>query len=396
MTYIVPPQPPPVLALHINRSVHYGHRASRNNVRVIFPEVLDITPFTTSGSLSVVPTSAISTPSPTINRSTTPTPSLFANPRTLYRLSAVVCHYGQHSFGHYICYRRKPRNPNLSADKRWTPPRLIDPLCLEDDVSTDEGLPYVWEDGQAGEGRRQLQPGRGWLRISDDSVRECGIESVLQEGVAAFMLYYERVVHVAPGIYPSAAVNVSEETLKPEMRKVDLNGSVGSLISEVGVGVLHHSYPKVGGRQQDKMGIGGVTSPIKVPEPRVVRSVAAGRKRSLSVSETPMARSLNGMPVLPASSSLPNEGIHTMTYVNGSTSYSDISQSLATSVPSLLGPKRPLSPTISSAVSSEISSPTLTTRHPHVRRTPSPSTRHPRTPKLPLPPGPSPIVGLKA
>jgi len=395
MTDVVHSQPPPVLALHINRSVHYGHRASRNNVRVVFPEVLDITPFTTSGSLSVVPTSAISTPSPAIDRSTTPTPALFANPRTLYRLSAVVCHYGQHSFGHYICYRRKPRNPNLSADKRWTPPRLIDPLRLGDDASTD-GDSYVWEDDQTDEGRRQSQPGRGWLRISDDSVRECGIESVLQEGVAAFMLYYERVVHVAPGIYPSAAVNVSEETLKPEMRKVDLNGSVGSLISEIGVGVLHHSYPKAGG---DRLGVDGVTSPIKMPEPRVVRSVATGRKRSLSVSETLMARSLNGMPVLPASSSLPNEGIHaTVTHVNGSANYSDISQSLATSAPSL-GPKQPLSPTIHSTVSSGISnlpSPTLTTRHAHLRRTPSPSTRHPRTPKLPLPPGPSPVIGLKA
>jgi len=36
-------------------------------------------------------------------------------------------------------------------------------------------------------------PGRGWLRTSDDSVREVGVEAVLQEGSGAFMLYYERV-----------------------------------------------------------------------------------------------------------------------------------------------------------------------------------------------------------
>jgi len=35
---------------------------------------------------------------------------------------------------------------------------------------------------------------RGWLRVSDDAVREVGIETVLQEGAGAFMLYYERVV----------------------------------------------------------------------------------------------------------------------------------------------------------------------------------------------------------
>jgi hypothetical protein len=38
-----------------------------------------------------------------------------------------------------------------------------------------------------------VAPGRGWLRASDDAVREVGIETVLQEGSGAFMLYYERV-----------------------------------------------------------------------------------------------------------------------------------------------------------------------------------------------------------
>ena len=83
-------------------------------------------------------------------------------PRVLYRLAAVVCHYGQHSFGHYVCFRRRPRGAG-----RVGPPRL------------DEGFPAV--------------PGRGWLRASDDAVREVGIETVLQEESGAFMLYYERV-----------------------------------------------------------------------------------------------------------------------------------------------------------------------------------------------------------
>ena len=83
-------------------------------------------------------------------------------PRVLYRLAAVVCHYGQHSFGHYVCYRRKPRGSG-----RVGPPRLNDGF--------------------------RATPGRGWLRASDDAVREVGIETVLQEGSGAFMLYYERV-----------------------------------------------------------------------------------------------------------------------------------------------------------------------------------------------------------
>jgi hypothetical protein len=36
--------------------------------------------------------------------------------------------------------------------------------------------------------------GRGWLRVSDDAVREVGIETVLLEGAGVFMLYYERVM----------------------------------------------------------------------------------------------------------------------------------------------------------------------------------------------------------
>ncbi|KAH9959817.1 hypothetical protein BC827DRAFT_442081 [Russula dissimulans] len=38
-----------------------------------------------------------------------------------------------------------------------------------------------------------LAPGRGWLWASDDTVHEVRIETVLQEGSGAFMLYYERV-----------------------------------------------------------------------------------------------------------------------------------------------------------------------------------------------------------
>lgn len=213
-----------MLALHLNRSVHYGHYASKNNCRVIFPEILDLTPFTTSGQLSTVPSKPISTPPPSLPphlaRSTTPTPATYTSPRTLYRLSAVVCHYGSHSFGHYICYRRKPRPKSLGEDRRWAPPRQACSLrcdcekCQMFGPIRDDELP----------GRDTSGPGRGWLRISDDSVRECGWETVIQESAGAFMLYYERVV--PPGVYLSHSPKGSEETLKP---KSNGNGSYASL-----------------------------------------------------------------------------------------------------------------------------------------------------------------------
>ncbi|PPQ76297.1 hypothetical protein CVT24_009145 [Panaeolus cyanescens] len=446
-------RPPQVLALHLNRSVHYGGYAAKNTIRVYFPEVLDLTPYTTSGSLSVVPTNAISTPSPAPTsayafyaqpsshsdggsssqsatrtstqsgksnstrptsvppnhddntasdnprpkRPTTPTPASYAaaaaHNRTIYRLAAVVCHYGQHSFGHYICYRRKPRKVN----GRWMPPTLVDPLKLVDKEEDEEGKKqkvhgqragggeldmeleyaayqgpsstgqqYVWEDHSESE----VGTGKGWLRISDDAVSEVGIESVLAEGTGVFMLYYEKAVHPRPGPYMSRSGDLaqtkgvgqgvgvgmglglngsallnghgrgldtdsimngvegdgdpdgdqfsigSEETLKPEMKVVDLNGSVGSLVSEVGIGVmkspkkakkklldhLHSSSPSSSSASHSNSnshsGVQGLSNSLMyLPtasigfQPRIVRSVNARLHRpkpiAAVVSEAP-------------------------------------------------------------------------------------------------------------
>ncbi|EKM79828.1 hypothetical protein AGABI1DRAFT_106184 [Agaricus bisporus var. burnettii JB137-S8] len=287
-------RPPPILALHINRSVHYGHYASKNMVRLLFPEVLDLTPYSTSGNLSTVPTRAISTQPPALSRSTTPTPSIYATPRIMYRLTAVVCHYGQHSFGHYICYRRKPKHPSVGDEKRWAPPMMLDPIRLEGDVDSINGEMdgvgnssprYVFED------EADIRPGKGWLRISDDAVTECGIETVLQEGTGAFMLYYERAVQETSGIYSSLkdgklSLRGSEETLKPELRTVDLNGSVGSLVSEIGVGV------QVTGRGVER------------ERSRASSNSSVGQKYPLLVGNgTPSSFSLSPSPSLSSSSS---------------------------------------------------------------------------------------------
>ncbi|KAF8914429.1 hypothetical protein CPB84DRAFT_1742185 [Gymnopilus junonius] len=371
-------RPPQVLALHLNRSMHYGQYASKNTIRVYFPEVLDLTPYTTSGSLSTVPTSSISSPLPTPpsqsglglgspspfylhdqgqgpsrsgttnsnpKRPTTPTQETYTagyqyqNQRTIYRLAAVVCHYGQHSFGHYICYRRKPRKARGNENGgKWVPPTLVDPLRFELDEENEDGEEeskpngaahhnpkptprktpnysgsstlgesrYYWEDHT----EEEVGTGKGWLRISDDAVSECGVESVLAEGSGAFMLFYERAVFPVGGVYlrrgegegekssgrvgagigaqnghghrivnghaaaareDEASVDDastvdgdgegdgfsigSEETLKPEMRVVNLNGSVGSLMSEVGVGVMkvHHKKNKDKDKERKKL-----------------------------------------------------------------------------------------------------------------------------------------------
>ncbi|KAF8759597.1 Cysteine proteinase [Rhizoctonia solani] len=159
---------PPVLALHLQRSAFFG-RAIKNPCRVTFPEYLDLAPFTTSGQLSTSPTMPISQPTTPVVTPIDGRPFIFPNsgltngathlgpnsqlfpPKSpigggctiMYRLAAVVCHYGAHSYGHYVTFRRVP--------------------------------------------------GDRWIRASDADVAEVSLREVLSETVGTFMLYYERV-----------------------------------------------------------------------------------------------------------------------------------------------------------------------------------------------------------
>ncbi|KAJ6464352.1 hypothetical protein C8R45DRAFT_840408, partial [Mycena sanguinolenta] len=183
-------RPPAVLVLHLNRSMHTGIRVAKNGARVAFPEILDLAPYTTGGVLSLDPTAALSGsldpngiafPSPD-----TPAPSTSgagtSAEECLYRLAAVVCHYGAHSFGHYICYRRAPVPPP-------PPPSISSPSSPSPSATPPSAQAYAPAPPTA---QDSAGTGTGWLRISDARVDRVGVETVLAEGSAAFMLYYER------------------------------------------------------------------------------------------------------------------------------------------------------------------------------------------------------------
>lgn len=325
-------RPPLVLALHLNRSLSYGHFVVKNSVRVVFPEILELTPFTTSGNLSIVPSVPICSPPPTLPRSVTPTQAMYSTPRTIYRLAAVVCHYGQHSFGHYVCFRRKPRPPSCGA-WRFAPPRFADPV----ECDCEKCLRYgnIRDDDDAIDS--MYLRGRGWLRISDDSVREVGIESVLQEGCGAFMLYYERVVQSRPGIYPLRdSPRSSEETLKPRLStSTTVNASTTSLAS-------------MSFSEEREKGVQGA---------RIVRSVVARRGRSASV--TPSEQSSKIQLAVPNGSAAVSEngnGVHLSSPLKATRSQ--------VSLPSM-------SSSISQAPSLSASAPDL-----HLHRTSSTSSSH--------------------
>ena len=214
-----------------------------------FPEILDLSPFATSGQLSTKPDLPISSPYQLHQLA----PSASQAPhRTLYQLSAVVCHYGQHSFGHYICYRRKPR-PVSAGSARFSPPKLPCPLDCTCERCTRFGHVRV-DDGYDG----REQPGRGWLRISDDSVQEVGFETVAMEGSSAFMLFYEMVLQPRASTTHPSVIRGSEETVRPkdaESREPD----------PVYTGDPRSQSETSGSRTNDV-------------QPRIIRSVSAPRR----------------------------------------------------------------------------------------------------------------------
>ena len=219
-----------------------------------FPELLDLSPFATSGQLSTKPDLPISSPSQLHQPAP---PASQSSHRILYQLSAVVCHYGQHSFGHYICYRRKPR-PASAGTARFSPPKLHCPLDCRCERCAKYGRVRV-DDGY--DNRRK--PGYGWLRISDDSVQEVGFETVALESSAVFMLFYEKVLQPRTHTARQAIIRGSEETVRPR----DVQSKEPDPVHE---GDLRPQSELSGSRTNDV-------------QPRIFRSVSAPRR-----TESPM------------------------------------------------------------------------------------------------------------
>ncbi|KAI5479744.1 ubiquitin carboxyl-terminal hydrolase 16 [Pseudohyphozyma bogoriensis] len=166
---------PQVLTIHLNRSAHYGYGGQpvKNTCQVEFPEWLDLAPFAEFGADVVFPSSSsAASPSDDLDSkskspSTEPeleTPSAPLG-RDIYRLTSLVVHYGSHSYGHYVAYRRRPPGPLPF------PPPSTDPSTGEE-VPT----PVVPE----------------WYRISDETVSPATTEQVLRSN--PFLVFYERAL----------------------------------------------------------------------------------------------------------------------------------------------------------------------------------------------------------
>ncbi|KAF8948653.1 hypothetical protein BGZ47_003587 [Haplosporangium gracile] len=181
-------KPPSVLCLHFIRSQYsnYG-TVSKNSCHVRFPEYLDLSPFCTTGVLLTQPNLPMSISEQDLKRmgydrsgpSSSSSPALGkkdlepARKKVLYKLQSIVVHYGGHSYGHFIAYRRKPE----SIVSKVGPVGLgLDGIT---NGSARSGLYY-------GDGRRE-----DWFRVSDETVESVSLENVL--GSNPYMCLYEKV-----------------------------------------------------------------------------------------------------------------------------------------------------------------------------------------------------------
>lgn len=171
-------RPPQSLRLHFIRSEYtpYG-QLLKKNARVNFPLILDLTQFVANGVWEERNVLGMLNGASSSSAST-------SQSRVLYRLESVILHYGyNHSSGHYICIRRKPR-PTPSDDAYRPVP--ISKSC-PDGCGCD---PCRW----FGQVRGDTEvAGKGWLRISDADVDEVGVEELMAARSAVFMVFYEKV-----------------------------------------------------------------------------------------------------------------------------------------------------------------------------------------------------------
>lgn len=198
---------PRVLVLHLNRSSYSASAfgASKNNAAVLFDDELDLSDIVTGGDLTISGDRPISRgATPIIGESAGPDlwsvqgrkgkvnamnghvmetdregyvtnghphqqPKAFT--KTRYRLCAIVVHYGNHSSGHYVSFRRRNASYHQNGNGKQ-----LDAL--------DDFL-HPWEVSGALRDRDQ------WYRISDDSVKQCSLEDVRSQN--PFLMFYERV-----------------------------------------------------------------------------------------------------------------------------------------------------------------------------------------------------------
>jgi ubiquitin carboxyl-terminal hydrolase 1 len=158
---------PRSLVIHVNRSVfdEMTGDQKKNYAAVRYPQVLDLGKWML-GSRKNASRSDDTPDSAAQNAIADASESMLSDrserDQCLYRLKAVITHYGRHENGHYIAYRQHPPASHAA-----------------------DGSDESEELQPAGDGKLP------WWRLSDEDVSAVPDEDVLQQG-GVFMLFYER------------------------------------------------------------------------------------------------------------------------------------------------------------------------------------------------------------
>ena len=178
---------PRSLVIHVNRSVfdEMTGDQKKNYAAVRYPQVLDLGKWMLGSKKTASNPDALD--SAAQNAIADASESMLSgrseHDQCLYRLKAVITHYGRHENGHYIAYRQHPPASHASDE-----PEDLQPVG-------DGKLP--------------------WWRLSDEDVSSVPDEDVLQQG-GVFMLFYEREESAtsAPASEPPAVDVIATEDQK--------------------------------------------------------------------------------------------------------------------------------------------------------------------------------------
>ena len=162
-------KPPQALIIHLSRSNFNGMNFSRNPCNVDFQEVLGLQVWNIKGNV--------------LGEATT----------VKYVLKSVVKHTGTHYQGHYQCYRKKP---NFVADISSDPPTFVNQSVTLQQYGGE--YPVVSAQPLATLKAKKMRRIKSvthhpYWHISDTSVKEARVETVLGERKYAYMLFYDLV-----------------------------------------------------------------------------------------------------------------------------------------------------------------------------------------------------------
>ncbi|KAI8452927.1 hypothetical protein BY996DRAFT_4530996, partial [Phakopsora pachyrhizi] len=177
-------RPPDSLTIHISRSTIYTRGIQlKNHCQVKFPDLLDLNKFCTGPRLSGLACSSMSQEDDDDRN------------ENLYRLTSVVVHFGSHSFGHYITFRRvkatKIFKKNLFSQTSTSNKKNQKKLYFQEqeEEEEDDDDDYLLRDGFGFAAEKEDE--YRWIRISDENVQSSSKEEALSSN--PFLLMYERV-----------------------------------------------------------------------------------------------------------------------------------------------------------------------------------------------------------